>query len=517
MKRLRAEGKLIMIQGTTSNAGKTTVAAGLCRILSQDGYRVAPFKAWNMALNSGVTPDGGEIGRGQIVQAEAAGIAPTVDMNPILLKPEPEGKSQLIIRGKIATPEEVKNLSTIEAREKIVQESLDRIRTIYDAIVMEGSGSSAEPNRIDKDIANMRVARYANAPVLIVGNIDPGGVYASLLGTAMILKDKDPEGYKLIKGFIINGFRGDPDILEEANDYLQEKTEIPVIGVIPFMESLGLAEEDSTGLTLRQRRKENAVLEVVVPFVEGSQTLQNTDDFKSLELEEGVSVRFIRKEEEFGNPDLVVLGGSKGTVADLHLLEQVGIADKIKLFAAKGGAVLGICGGYQMLGERLLDPEGVDSEEKELKGLGLLPAVTVFEKDKITQQAYARVEANSGLLAGTSGIEISGYEIHMGRTEVKGKPAMCITTRSGNPTEVPEGATDQGGWVVGTYLHGLLKNDRFRRRILNNLAERKGVKLPEPTYMTPDKEYDSLADTIRQNIDLNLLYQILDLRNPRLL
>jgi adenosylcobyric acid synthase len=505
-------GKTIMIQGTGSDVGKTTIAAALCRVLRQDGYWVAPFKGWTMSLNSGVTIDGGEISRGQIIQAEAAEIEALSDMNPILLKPKPDGSSEIIIRGRVATPEEIRQFWPRNERLRIIRQSLGRIRRLHDVTVIEGSGSPSEPNRVRSDIANMGTAKINNSPVIIVGNIDKQGVYASLLGTVEILRDKDPKGFRLIKGFIINGMYGDARYLRSANRYIQKKTGIPVLGVVPFIEGYQVEDEDSTGLIDRQILKPNAVLDIVVPYVEG-QTLQNTDDIMPLEKDPHVRVRYIKNAEEFGNPDLVILCGSKGTVSDLKLLEKAGIADKIIEYGHQGGAVIGICGGYQMLGKELHDPLGIESSDEVTKGLGLLPAITTFEPQKAVRRITARIQDGKGILANIPNQEINGYEIHMGRTNSSGDPLLRVSTLTGRDESYWDGTIESNGWIVGTYIHGFLKNHGIQRAILENIALKNGKYLPINEDFDSADPYDQLASQFRRSVNMKAVYNNLNIRS----
>jgi adenosylcobyric acid synthase len=383
---------------------------------------------------------------------------------------------------------------------------------LHDITVIEGSGSPAEPNRVRSDIANMGTAKINDSPVIIVGNIDKQGVYASLLGTVEILRDKDPKGFRLVKGFIINGMHGDAMYLRSANRYLKQKTGIPVLGVVPFIKGYQVEDEDSTGIVERQKSKPNAVLDVVVPYVEG-QTLQNTDDIKHLERESYVRVRYIKNADEFGNPDLVVLCGSKGTVADLKLLEKVGIAQKITEYGLQGGAVIGICGGYQMLGRELHDPLGIESSEAVTKGLGLLPAITTFEPQKAVRRVTARIQSGRGILANIPAQDISGYEIHMGRTRVSGDPLLRVITQTGRVESYLDGTIENDGWIIGTYIHGFLKNRELRRALLENIAQKNGKHLPEE-HEHPEP-YDQLAALFRRSVNMKAVYNNLNILHQR--
>ncbi len=494
-----------MIQGTTSSAGKSVMVTALCRIFKQDGYRVAPFKAQNMALNSYVTASGGEIGRAQVVQAEAAGIAPTVDMNPVLLKPTTDTGCQVIVMGKVAR--------TISARDyyqytpdllKTVAEALERLRSAYDIVVIEGAGSPAEINLKDREIANMRVAKMAASPVLLVGDIDRGGVYASLVGT-MELLDEDERA--LVKGFIINKFRGDVTLIKSANDFLEKRTGKPVLGVVPFFRDIRIAQEDSVYLDERQdaRRGDLDIAVIRLPHI------SNYDDFDPFE-DAGCAVRFITRSSELGSPHLIILPGTKSTVADLAHLRHLGLADEILRKAKNGTPVVGICGGYQMLGQKILDPHQAESSETETAGLSLLDVTTEFSREKSTRQVRARVIAEAGLLAGTKGQEVAGYEIHMGQTRCGEKTcAFQIIATPGSPADYTDGVLNPGGTVIGTYLHGLFHNDNFRRTFITNLRRYWGLpENAESNATEKDKEYDKLAALVRRSIDIPQIYHIME-------
>lgn len=498
--------KTLMIQGTSSSAGKSILVTALCRIFKQDGLQVAPFKAQNMALNSFVTTEGGEIGRAQAVQAEAAGIEPSVDMNPVLLKPEADSRCQVIVMGKVAR--------TISANDyylytpqliETVRSALGRLRSAYDVVVIEGAGSPAEINLKDREIANMRAARMAQAPVLLVGDIDRGGVFASLVGTLELLEDEERDR---IKGFIINKFRGDLKLLQPGLDFLEKRTLKPVLGVVPYFRDIRIAQEDSVYLDERIDNQPSYDLDIAVIHLPH---ISNYDDFDPLE-EDGCRVRYVRRPNEIGNPHLIILPGTKSTVIDLKYLWQSGLAEKILQQAQAGTPVIGICGGYQMLGKRVLDPLGVESAEREASGLGLLDVVTSFAAEKSTRQVKARVSANRGLLAGVKRQELTGYEIHMGQTSGDDDTSAFLIF------ETPQGAADYydgtlnaEGTVLGTYMHGLFHNSGFRQALLAYLRRRAG--LPEKSEETsPGKEqqYDRLADLIRQSLDIPAIYRIMN-------
>lgn len=494
-----------MVQGTASSAGKSLLVTALCRILRQDGWAVAPFKAQNMSLNAAVTPDGGEIGRAQAVQAEAAGIEPTVDMNPLLLKPEAERRSQLIVRGRVAGAFGVRDYYRRKPELwPVVAASLAALRARFDVVVIEGAGSPAEPNLKAGDLANMRVAREAGAPVLLVGDIDRGGVFAALVGTLALLEDEERA---LVRAFVINKFRGDPSLLTPALTFLTGRTGVPVAGVVPYLPGLRIAAEDSVELGAGPTPAGAVVLDVAVARLP---RIANFDDFDPLDAEPGVRVRYVAGPDELGAPDLIVLPGSKSTAADLAWLRASGLAAAIVARARAGGAVLGICGGYQMLGRALRDPLRVESAAAETAGLALLPATTTFAAEKATHRVTARVTGDRGLLAGAAGLAIAGYEIHMGQTAHEGSPVVELRSRSGRETRAADGAMDPTGWICGTYLHGLFHNEALRRRILANLAARKGLVLPEAGRgWDREAEYDRLAGAVRASLDLALVYRLI--------
>ena len=504
------KGKVLMVQGTTSHAGKSLMATALCRIFAQDGLRVAPFKAQNMSLNSFVTPDGGEFGRAQAVQAEAARVAPTVEMNPILLKPEGNRKSQIVVMGKPTRAASAREYYEMKLRLwPLVTQALDTLRAQYDIVVIEGAGSPAEINLKEHEIVNMRVARYANAPVIIVGDIDRGGVFASLVGTMALLNLEEQD---LVKAFVINKFRGDPSLLDSGFEILQERTGVGVAGVVPWFDDIHIPEEDSLGLDLSNSQthfSEDESLDIVVVRLP---RIANFDDFDPLIREPRVGLRYIRAKEEIGKPDLIVLPGSKTTVADLEWMRESGIADYVTALRRNGTPVIGICGGYQMIGERILDPEGVESTSPESQGLGLLPLTTTFAATKTTHQVRGKVAFSMGLLAGCESELITGYEIHMGQTYGDSRVPFHITERSGNAINSPDGAIDADGLTLGTYMHGLFHNHSLRHALLTNLAQRKGIPLPEGAILDLDAEYDKLAQLVRQSVDMDAIYEIAGIR-----
>ncbi len=500
------QAKTIMVQGTASSAGKSILVAALCRILRQDGYRVAPFKAQNMALNSFVTIDGGEIGRAQAVQAEAAGAEMSVDMNPILLKPEADARCQVVVLGRpFATLSAAKYYEYKNTLWPIVIESLERLRNGYDVVVIEGAGSPAEVNLKDGDIVNMRVALAAEAPVLLVGDIDRGGVLASVVGTLELL---EPNERAAVKGLVINKFRGDLSLLKPGLDFLETRTGVPVVGVIPFIRDMRIADEDSVCLEDKTwRGAEQGLLDIVVVHLPH---MSNFDDFDPLRHEPQVKLRLVDKAGEIGRPDLIILPGTKTTIADLEHLRTSGIAAAIAALAGECVPIIGICGGYQMLGRRLYDPHGVESAVAEAEGLGLLPVSTIFEPGKNTCRVKGHVVAGEGVLSLANGVEVEGYEIHTGRTEADGPPTIHITSRSGREADSLDGAIAQGGRVFGTYLHGLWDRPEFRQALLRWLANQKNISLePSPQGMDRDREYDRLAAVVRDSLNMRLIYRLI--------
>jgi adenosylcobyric acid synthase len=504
--------RTIMIQGTASSVGKSLLAAAMCRMLRQDGLRVAPFKAQNMALNSCVTPDGGEIGRAQFVQAEAARVAPTVDMNPILLKPEGDARSQVVVHGK---PIGVFGARDYHAKKPDlrakVAESLLRLREQFDVVVIEGAGSPAEINLKDRDLVNMFVARIADAPVLLVGDIDRGGVFAALLGTLELL---DADERARVAGLVINKFRGDVELLRPGLDFIAERTGVPVMGVVPYMRALRVADEDSVSLDHRAARPRADASQIEIAVVRLPR-ISNYNDFEPLEHESGVVVRFVEQASEIDRADLVVVPGTKSTMADLAWLRASGIADAVVARAAQGKPVLGICGGCQMLGGAIEDPYGVESDAPRAEGLGLLPLATRFERAKTTAQVEGIVHRGSFFDAAPMS-PVTGYEIHMGTALATAPDAapFCVQKRNGARVVVGDGAVSADGAVVGTMIHGLFDEGPLRGQVLASLRARRGLAAPVTVEAPFDKhaEYDRIADVLRRSIDRERLAKLLGSR-----
>ncbi|WP_425060751.1 Cobyric acid synthase [Sporomusa carbonis] len=503
--------KAIMLQGTSSHVGKSILTTALCRIFKQDGRKVTPFKAQNMALNSYVTKTGGEMGRAQVAQAEAAGLDPAVEMNPVLLKPTGNSCSQVIVMGK-----PVGNMSAKEYHAgyslkalDVVTECLQKLHRDFDVIVIEGAGSPAEVNLKANDIVNMRIAKLAPAPVLLIADIDRGGALASVVGTLELL---DPDERDLVKGIIINKFRGDINLLKPALDFLEAKTGKPVVGVIPHLDRLGIDDEDSVSLEDKQKVAHTGEIDIAVLRLP---KISNFTDFDALASESDVQVRYVRQGEVIGKPDLIILPGSKNTTEDLLYLRQNGYEQELIKLVKSGTPVIGICGGYQMLGREVQDPDHTESNLDKVVGLGLIDSITVFAADKVTHQATATARNHKFLGINYSGDNLTGYEIHMGRTQFMTpvSPAFTITTRSGNDVNMPDGAVSDDGLVMGTYMHGIFDNDGYRRAVLDALRVRKGLAplgVTQDTQARKEAAYDRLADVVRQSMDMDLVYRIMN-------
>lgn len=479
--------KTIMIQGTASNAGKSLIVAGLCRIFKQDGYKVAPFKSQNMALNSFITRDGFEMGRAQVMQAEAAGIEPDIRMNPILLKPTSDTGSQVIVNGEVVGDMSAKDY--FAQKKKLIPDIMEAFNGLAeenDIIVIEGAGSPAEINLNDDDIVNMGMAELADAPVFIVGDIDRGGVFASLAGTMLFLKDEEK---KRVKGTIINKFRGDKSILEPGLKMLEDKINVPVVGVVPYI-NVDVDDEDS--LTERFNVKEkSALIDIAVIRLP---RISNFTDFNALEYIDGVSLRYVGSVKELKDPDLIILPGTKNTISDLIWLRECGLEAAIMKHISKDKPLIGICGGYQMLGLTLKDPDCVE-QGGEISGLGLLEYDTVFGKNKKTVRVEGKLEDVSGIFNKLSGVNFEGYEIHMGLTDNN----KNIVNR---------------GNVYGTYIHGVFDKEDVSRVIIEALLDKKG--LTTESLKTFDiksykeSQYDVLADELRKSLDMKYIYNIIN-------
>jgi adenosylcobyric acid synthase len=513
---MSAPAKRLMFLGTGSDVGKSVLAAAFCRMLKQDGYRVAPFKAQNMALNSFITPEGGEMGRAQVVQAEAAGIAPHVDMNPILLKPTSHVGSQVIVLGKA-----VGNFSAVEYYQhkknlvSVVRDSFERLAQQYEVIVLEGAGSAVELNLKEHDLVNLAMAEMADAPCILVGDIDRGGIFAALLGSFMLMTP--PEQQRII-GFLVNKFRGDPQLFTKGVEIMESRSGRPVFGVIPYFDHIALPEEDSVALSRRMQQGGKAASSstlaigvVRLPFV------SNYTDFDCFEQEAEVDLAYFNRPEQVFRFDAVVLPGSKNTNEDLAYLQHTGMAEAIVSYYKSGGTVVGLCGGYQMLGLRVTDPQGVESRLEEVSGLGLLDMDTEMFPEKITSQVAATFLDHGGF-SFRHAEPLLGYEIHMGRSVSRGsaQPLFRIIRRGGRPADDLDGLAQPDGRVWGTYIHGVFDNDFFRRDFLHDLQRRSGrtnvlSAAPFSYRQWKEEQFDRLAELVRKHCDVEQIYRMIGL------
>lgn len=524
---------VLMLQGTASDVGKSVVTTALCRIFTQDGYRPAPFKSQNMALNSYVTEDGKEIGRAQGVQAEACGIEATTDMNPILIKPVKDMHSQIVVHG---VPYAYMSASDyrkdfLPKAKQTVMDALNRLRDTYDIVLMEGAGSPAEINLKDRDIVNMNLAGWADAPVLLISDIDRGGVFASLVGTIELL---EPHEVQRIRGFIINKFRGDLSLLQPGLDWLEERTGIPVLGVLPYLPDIRIEAEDS--VVLDKKPKQSAKDKELDIAVIRYPRISNFTDTDALAAEPDVSVRYVTEAGQLGVPDAIILPGTKDTIGDLLELRERGLEKDIRQAMNTGRTQLvGICGGYQMLGTALFDPEAVESGlPQQAEGLGWLALSTTFLKEKQTVRVLGTLSNHCPLLlapdsGSASKPSIEGYEIHMGVTEYVTKPYAPIDItfnlsemkrlfhiRRGEGTAFEEGWGTTDGKVWGTYLHGVFDNDRFRRCWLDGLRQTKGLAPLESTFTVreaKEREFDRVAEVVRAHLDMEQIYRIMGMNS----
>lgn len=487
-----------MVQGTASSAGKSLLCAGLCRVFAQDGYKVAPFKSQNMALNSFITHEGLEMGRAQVMQAEAASIEPSVLMNPVLLKPTNDMGSQVIVSGEVAGTMTAGNYYEFKSRLRpVITKSYNTLAAQNDVVVLEGAGSPAEINLNQDDFVNMGMAKIADAPVLLVGDIDRGGVFASIYGTVKLLS---PEEQQRIRGIVINKFRGDAALLKPGLKQLEDLVGIPVLGVVPYL-NLDLDDEDSVTERFSQKVSGKPLDIAVIRLPR----ISNFTDFNALSRLEPVGLRYVTRAEELGGPDLVILPGTKNTMGDLKWLQDTGLADAIKSLAGGGTPVIGICGGYQMLGRTLSDPDGVE-EGGDMAGLGLLPADTIFEPKKVRTRVTGAVCPLGGYYGGLAGIGVTGYEIHMGRTALSGGAVPFCVLSDGQP----DGAVYQN--VFGSYLHGLF-DGAPGATLVRLLLESKGLSVDFDAGVSFDDyknaQYDLLASALRESLDFKKIYEIM--------
>jgi len=502
MQKRNLNSKSLMIQGTASSVGKSLMCTAICRILTQDGYNVNPFKSQNMSLNSYITFEGHEMGRAQVMQAEACRKLPDSSMNPILLKPTSDRKSQVIIEGSVyADMDAVEYFDFKPQLKERISEIYKRLEDSGDIVVIEGAGSPAEINLNHEDFVNMGMAKIAKSPVLLVGDIDRGGVFASLAGTMLLLSEEER---KLVKGVIINKFRGSLEILKPGLKMLEDIIKVPVLGVVPYF-SMNLEDEDSISEWLKCGAKKDGELDIAVirlPY------MSNHTDFNALRLHEDVSMRFVEIEENLGKPDVIILPGTKNTIHDMQALLRAGMDSKILKCHKNGSIVFGICGGYQMLGKEIHDSLKAESEDEHSEGLGLLDTITEFRQNKLTILSKGRDSI--------FGTDIRGYEIHMGETfnSCAGSTFINISERSGKAVSAQDGIVNEDRTVFGTYMHGIFDSSKFTRGFLNMIRERKGL-IPlansAPDYWNyKEGQYDKLADIVRESLDIKKLYEILE-------
>ena len=509
---MKRNHKNIMLLGTGSNVGKSIIAAGLCRVFYQDGYSVAPFKSQNMALNSYITKDGKEMGRAQVVQAEAANIEPESFMNPVLLKPTTDRKSQVIVNGKVYKNMDAREYFAYKHNlKKDIMEAYNHIKENFDICVLEGAGSPAEINLKEDDIVNTGMAEMADSPVLLVADIDRGGVFAAIYGTVMLLEENER---KRIKGVIINKFRGDKSLLTSGIEMIEKLTDIPVLGVVPFV-PLGIEEEDSLGIDKYNEKKEGKIRISVIKL----KHISNFTDIDALSHYNDVSLKYVTKSSELGNEDIIIIPGSKNTIEDMKDLIEKNIGREIVRIAKKGTPVFGICGGFQMMGQKIMDPEKIESDLNEISGLGLLDIETVMKSDKTTTQYKNIVKNVSGILSGTEGMEIKGYEIHQGYSypvNEKNEENNNSENILKNDTACLFGDENLKGTVkdnvAGTYIHGIFDNSEFTSHFLNEVRKLKGLDRIDENFSYSDyknREYDKLAEVLRENIDIKKIYEIM--------
>ncbi len=483
-----------MLQGTMSNVGKSLLTAALCRIFRQDGHSAAPFKSQNMALNSYITADGLEIGRAQAMQAESAGLEPTVLMNPILLKPTDDTGSQVIVNGKVRR--NMKAAEYFRHKKELIPDILSAYNTLasqHDIIVIEGAGSAAELNLKADDIVNMGLAKLVDSPVLLVGDIDRGGIFAQLLGTLMLIEQDERER---IKGLIVNKFRGDKTIFQSGVDILEQRGGVRVAGVVPYIKC-DIEDEDSLSDKL-ERRKNDGIIDIAVILLPH---ISNYTDFDVFLQYDGVSVRYVTKFPELGEPDMIVIPGTKSTIADMRWMRESGLEAAVKRAVGKGVPVFGICGGFQILGRKIADP-GNSEGGGEIDGIGLLDCETVFAKEKHQTQTHGRFAEICGAFSALSGLSFSGYEIHMGETFANSKPML------------DRGGTFSGN-VYGCYIHGIFDEPQISSTVVKTLYERKGLRFDgkcTDRRVYKENQFDILADEVRKNLDMEFVYSLLDHR-----
>jgi len=494
--------KTLMLQGTASHVGKSVITAAFCRLFAREGYRVAPFKAQNMSNNSFVTRDGGEMGRAQVFQAQAAGVEPHVDMNPILLKPGADTSAQVVVLGQPINTMDVKQYHDYQkVGYEAVKGALSRLRAQYDLVVIEGAGSPAEINLRGRDIVNMKVAKLANAPVFLIGDIERGGVFASLVGTMSLLT---PSERKHVKGFIINKFRGDASLLDSGYRFLEKRTKVPVLGTLPYLFGLPVDEEDAVSIKSQIPNSKIPTLKIGVIHLPH---ISNATDFAPLSDSADIDLYYIESVQNFGSPDVLIIPGTKSTTADYQWMQKQGLVDCIQAHVQHGGWMIGICGGYQMMGREVRDEAGIESGSA-VSGLNLLPVVTTFESRKQLTQVEAIC-----LIPELGGARVRGYEIHQGRTRADGDTveAFKITRLFDRNANQSDGAGTLK--LFGTYLHGLFDHSDFRGAYLNCLREHKGLApLPPHAYDTRAKNFDQLADWLQDYLDMRQVRKIVGMK-----
>jgi adenosylcobyric acid synthase len=491
-------GKAIMFLGTGSDVGKSIAAAAFCRILRRRGFRVAPFKAQNMSNNSFVTVEGGEIGRAQVVQAEAAGVLPSIHMNPILLKPSADHGSQVILQGKVFGQMQAMDYHEFKPTlKRVVLESYRRLESEYDVIVMEGAGSCCEMNLKANDLVNLSMAAAAAAPCLLVADIDRGGVFAQIIGTHHLMTKSER---RLCAGFLINKFRGDARLFESGITYIEKRTGKPVLGLIPFYHDIQIDPEDSVAVQEDKRTLKKPEADHLNIAVLKLPTISNFTDMAILEQESEVVLNYLHRPQELTPEyDLMILPGTKNVMEDARWLGRSGWKKAIRQFVAKDGSLIGICGGYQLLGRKIRDPHGVESDRKEVRGLELLPVETVLEQEKVVRKVSGTCLIN--------GKRISGYEIHMGQSRIlveSGKPYLRIRAE-GERVRREDGCYVDGRYIVGTYVHGIFDSPGFRGDVLNHLRRRKGLqeRAPRQGRLARFHQYDRLADHFEAHCDID--------------
>jgi adenosylcobyric acid synthase len=496
--------KFLMVQGTSSSAGKSLLVTALCQIFARRGIRVAPFKAQNMSNNAAVCPDGAEIGRAQAVQAAAAGVEPAAEMNPILIKPEGDSRSQVVVMGRawktLSAGEYYQHKADLWA---IITQALARLGSQYELIIMEGAGSPAELNLRSGDLVNMSVALHTGSPVLLVGDVDRGGIFAQLLGTLWLLP---AEEQALVKGLIVNKFRGDLALFQDGVKILEQKGEVPVLGVIPYIKDLYIPEEDAVALeSLQSGAQPAGVVDIAVIHLP---RISNFDDFDPLSSDPGVRLRYVDSQLSLGRPDAIVLPGTKSTVADLAWLQANGLAEAVCQHARNGAAVIGICGGYQMLGRSILDPEHLEAQVDETQGLGLLGIETLFGGEKSTNRIQACIGSGPGWMRELAGSKLEGYEIHMGKT-ASISPWLEILQRSGEPAREMDGSVSADGRIWGCYVHGIFSNTTFRHAWLKSLGWAVPLAAPPSPVNLFAGALTYLADQVETTMDMPRLERII--------